>query len=113
MKLRCLCIAILALVLQDAQPAGRRWWSHIEFLAADGLEGREAGSPGFEKAAAYVEGQFRELGLKPGGTAAYRQPVAFESRTVVREQSALVLVRDGQEEPLTLGEDASLSARGE
>ena len=51
--------------------------------------------------------------LKPGGVSGYRQPVKFEARALVPEQSRLALVRDGQEEPLTIGEDASLSARGE
>ena len=72
-----------------------------------------SGSAGFEKAATYVEGQFKDIGLKPGGVAGYRQPVKFESRVLVPEQSQLALVRNGEEEPLTLREDASLSARGE
>ncbi len=113
MKCRCLLVALVALAIQDPASEGKRWWSHIEFLAADALEGRNVGTPGFEKAAAYVEAQFKEIGLKPGGLSGYRQPVKFESRVLVPEQSTLVLVRNGQEEPLTLGEDASLSARGE
>ena len=113
MKCRCLLVALVALAIQDPASEGKRWWSHIEFLAADALEGRNVGTPGFEKAAAYVEAQFKEIGLKPGGLSGYRQPVKFESRVLVPEQTTLVLVRDGQEEPLTLGEDASLSARGE
>ena len=44
------------------------------------------GTPGFEKAAAYVEAQFKEIGLKPGGLSGYRQPVKFESRVLVPEQ---------------------------
>jgi len=113
MRLAYLLPAILALVLQDPASEGKRWWSHIEFLAADALEGRNVGMPGFEKAAAYVEGQFKDVGLKPGGVSGFRQPVKFEARLLVPEQSTLALARDGQEEPLTMGEDASLSARGE
>src|SRR6185503_14466240 len=92
---------------------GKRWWSHVEYLAADALEGREVGTAGFEKAATYVEAQFKDIGLKTGGVSGYRQAVTLESRVIVPEQSALALVREGQEEPLTLGEDASLGARGE
>ncbi len=83
------------------------------FLADDALEGRNVGTAGFEKAAGYVEEQFKAIGLKPGGVGGYRQPVKFESRVLVPEESKLALVREGQEEPLTLGEEASLSARGE
>ena len=113
MKSRYLLIALFALLLQDAASEGKRWWSHIEFLADDALEGRNVGTPGFEKAAAYVESQFRDIGLKPGGASGYRQPVKLESRTLVAEQSKLSLVRDGEEEPIALGQEASLTPRGE
>src|SRR6478672_10618459 len=110
MKLRHVFIAVAVLVLQDPAAEGKRWWSHIEFLASDALEGRDVGSPGFEKAAAYVEQQFKEIGLKPGGASGYRQPVKLESRTLVPDQSKLSLVRNGEEAPLALREDATLSA---
>ena len=113
MKLRYLLIAVAALVLQAPASEGKRWWSHIEFLADDALEGRNVGSAAFEKAATYVEGQFKDIGLKPGGVSGYRQPVKFESRVLVPEQSKLAVLRSGVEEPLTLREDAVLSARGE
>lgn len=37
----------------------------VEFLASDALKGRDAGSPGIEKAAAYIEQVFAENGIKP------------------------------------------------
>src|SRR6476660_1197971 len=113
MKLRYLLIAVAALVLQAPASEGKRWWSHIEFLADDALAGRNVGSAAFEKAATYVEGQFKEIGLRPGGVSGYRRPVKFESRVLVPEQSKLALLRSGVEEPLTPREDAVLSARGE
>jgi peptidase M28-like protein len=114
MKIRHLLLFIsAAIVLQDPAAEGKRWWSHIEFLASDALEGRDVGSPGFEKAATYVEQQFNTIGLRPGGLSGYRQPVKFESRVLVTGQSKLALVRNGEEEPLTLQEDATLSARGD
>lgn len=42
--------------------------AHVEFLASDALEGRNAGTPGYDKAADYVAKQFEAMGLKPGGT---------------------------------------------
>jgi hypothetical protein len=41
--------------------------AHIEVLADDGLEGREAGSRGSRTAAAYLAEKLAVLGLKPGG----------------------------------------------
>jgi Zn-dependent M28 family amino/carboxypeptidase len=39
---------------------------HIEDLSADSMQGRAPGTPGEEKATAYMESQFKALGLKPG-----------------------------------------------
>jgi hypothetical protein len=97
----------------DLASEGKNWWAHVQFLADDKLEGRNVGTAGFDKAVEYVEGQFRAIGLKPAGTSGFRQPVKLESRLLVPDESKLVLARDGQEEPLALGQDASLSARGE
>ena len=62
MKLPYLLMALVALVIQDPSAEGKRWWSHIEFLADDELEGRNVGTPGFEKAVAYVEASSRTSG---------------------------------------------------
>lgn len=113
MRLHHLLFALIALVIQDHASEGKRWWRHVEFLASDALEGRNVGTPGFEKAVAYVEAEFKNIGLKPAGPGGYRQPVNLESRMLVPERSKLALVRNGAEEPLTLRDDATLSARGE
>jgi Zn-dependent M28 family amino/carboxypeptidase len=39
---------------------------HINALAADSMEGRAPGTPGEEKAVAYITNQYKALGLKPG-----------------------------------------------
>jgi Zn-dependent M28 family amino/carboxypeptidase len=39
---------------------------HIKDLSDDSLEGRGPGTPGEDKAVAYMQNQFRALGLKPG-----------------------------------------------
>ena len=92
---------------------GKRWWAHVLVLADDKLEGRNVGTPGLEKAIEYVESQFKTIGLQPGGTSGFRQPLKLDSRLLVPEQSKLTLVRGGKETPLAIGEDASLSPRGE
>jgi Peptidase family M28/PDZ domain len=52
---------------------------HIETLASDAYEGRGTGLPGEEKAAVYIESQFKKLKLKPLGDAkTYRQAFAFK-----------------------------------
>jgi Zn-dependent M28 family amino/carboxypeptidase len=90
-----------------------RWWSHVEALANDGMEGRNTGSPAHKRAAAYVAAQFKQAGLEPAGTDGYIQPVAFKTRTIDESHSSLALVKDGKAESLTLGEDANISLRSD
>ena len=39
---------------------------HIKDLSADSMEGRAPGTPGEDKAVAYMQAQFKAIGLKPG-----------------------------------------------
>jgi hypothetical protein len=55
--------------------------SHILFLADDMLEGREAGTRGYDLAARYVASQFAGLGLKPGNKGSWYQEVRFGRST--------------------------------
>jgi hypothetical protein len=97
----------------DFAAEGKAWWAHVQVLADDKLEGRNVGTPGYDKAVDYVESQFKSLGLKPAGTAGFRQPIKFENRSFGAAQPQLALIRDGKEESLAVGQDASLNARGE
>jgi len=97
----------------DYNAEGKLWWAHIQYLADDQLEGRNVGTEGFHKAVQYVATQFERYGLKPAGTSGYLQPIPFESRLLVEDQSSLVLVRGGAEEKVTLGAEATLSARAD
>jgi hypothetical protein len=54
-------IAALALLLAITPHAIR---AHVNFLAADALEGREAGTRGYDVAAAYVAAQFEAVGAE-------------------------------------------------
>ncbi|MFQ5632851.1 MAG: hypothetical protein ACE5I1_29120 [bacterium] len=40
---------------------------HINYLASDALQGRQAGSEGERQAADYIASEFKRLGLKPAG----------------------------------------------
>jgi Zn-dependent M28 family amino/carboxypeptidase len=46
---------------------------HLNILASDAMEGRETGTPGIEKAAVYLETEFKRLGLRPGNGENFRQ----------------------------------------
>src|SRR5947207_11379290 len=103
-------ILAVATTTRGDEPAAR-WWSHVQALANDGMEGRNTGSPGHKRAADYVAAEFKKAGLEPAGIGGYIQPVKFNTRTIVEAQSSLALVRDGKTDTLTLGEDANIGLR--
>ena len=87
MKFVAFAAPVLALLLtgasaaQDQGPAptfsAEAFRSHVAFLADDALEGREAGTRGYEIAARYVATQFGGLGLRPGANGGWFQPIHF------------------------------------
>jgi Zn-dependent M28 family amino/carboxypeptidase len=106
---------------QSPSPAsfdGKTWWDQVKVLASDDMEGRETGSPGLAKAAAYIVQQAKKDGLQPVGSDGFYQPVKLRSRQIDESQSSLILVANHSDlnedlpvQPLVLGEDAMLSSR--
>lgn len=76
-----------------AELTEERIMKHIEVLAHDSLEGRQVGSDGEAKAAAYISEQFKEIGLEPlGDNGSYLQSFEFTSE-----------IRPGENNSLTIG----------
>ena len=68
---------------------------HMEVLADDAMEGREAGTAGYAKAADYVAAQFRSIGLLPGGDrGSFMQSIEFFETRLLPE-SARFTLHDG------------------
>lgn len=57
--------------------------AHLEFLASDLLEGRDAGTRGYDLAANYVASIYEQIGLQPAGTNGFMQPVPLRSSLLV------------------------------
>ena len=117
-KLKKYAVVTFLLAVGGAKAASNRvpddgssWWSHVAALADDGMEGRNAGSPGHHRAAKYIADKFKHAGLKPGGVGGYLQPIAFNSIRMVEEESSLELIRNGVAQKLTLGKEAYMSSR--
>ncbi len=94
------------------QAAGQAWWNQVKVLADDNMAGRLTGSEGYMRAAKYVTSQFDAARLQPAGTNGWFQTVRFDVTRVLPAQSRMALVDNGKIQPLVLGTDAVLSARG-
>jgi Zn-dependent M28 family amino/carboxypeptidase len=111
MRKTALAVLFATLLTAAVTPDGKRWWSYVEFLASDQLEGRNTGSEGHRKAAEYVATEFERDGLKAAGEHGYIQSVKFKTLQLDESHSSLALIRDGREQQLTLGEDAIVGTR--
>lgn len=90
----------------ESEAAAARVKAHIGFLASDLLQGREAGSPGYDIAANYVASQFAQLGLKPAGAnGGYFQPVPLLAVRPADEGRFVVRGKTGEAVQLVFGED--------
>lgn len=70
--------------------------AHASVLAHDSLGGRANDSPGGLKAVAYIESQFRRLGLEPAGeNGGYRQAVPLGRIDVDPGRTRLIVRREG------------------
>lgn len=102
---------LLAAATGQLRDDGSRWWSYIEYLASDQMQGRQTGSPEHRKAAEYVASQFEKDGLKAAGEQGYIQPVKFKTLQLDEARSSLALVRGGSEQKIAIGPEAIISAR--
>ena len=67
----------------------------VTFLASDELEGRQTGTEGEKKAAAYISNRFKELNLQPKGTQNYLQPFSFRPKTNPHDEVKFDVNGDG------------------
>ncbi|HUR33519.1 MAG TPA: M28 family peptidase [Vicinamibacterales bacterium] len=92
------CVAAMQATEPDA--ATRRWWSHVQALANDGMRGRDTGSPEHRRAQEYIARQFERLGVEPAGEQRFFQSVPLRSYRLRTDQSPVAVIRDGGTRPL-------------
>ena len=81
-----LTAAACATTAPSPEQTAERFRTHVETLADDSFEGREAGTPGYQKAVAYVTDAFAAMGVAPAGTDGYLQPVPLRRARVAYDQ---------------------------
>ena len=91
--LSCSMLFSAKLGAQDTSAAARSWWHHVTVLAADSMRGRRVGTGDYVKAAHYVADQFASMGLEPGGTEGYFQPVKLAEAQLAPGGASILLQR--------------------
>ena len=75
---KTLLIFLLAPCFIVAQTISEKYVKqHIYTLSNDSMQGRKAGTDGIEKAAKYIESEFKRIGLKSFNSASFRQEFRF------------------------------------
>jgi Zn-dependent M28 family amino/carboxypeptidase len=91
--------------------ATRRWWTHVQALANDGLLGRDTGSEGYRKAAAYVVAQLGRAGVAPAGENGWYQSVPLHVVRFRADQSEIALIGKNTVTKLRWLHQVSVTAR--
>jgi Zn-dependent M28 family amino/carboxypeptidase len=106
---------LLIMIACTAQAAehfdGKTWWDTVKEISDDKYEGRDTGSKGEHQAQEFIVGKLKALGVEPAGSKGYFQSVKLRTVEIDEPHCTLALVRDGQAQALTLGEQAYFSTR--
>lgn len=106
--LAALTLAAAGCATAQAPPAGTdadtvAWWAITSDLSNDGMEGRDTGSAGYDRAAKYVADRFALAGLKPAGEGgSFFQTLPLQEVRVEKEGTSFaVVLNDGTRRDLT------------
>ena len=97
--LRSATLACTALLLCACASSGgsldaltQAWWATTGALSGDDMEGRDTGSAGYDRAAAYTADRFRRAGLQPAGDGgSYFQRIEFDEMEVASEGTSFTV----------------------
>lgn len=101
----CVLLLLAACTPRDERDAAARIERDVRVLASDAMEGREAGTRGYDRAARHVVGRMRAIGLEPGVGTGHLQPVPLLRAARVRAGSRMAIQRDGRTVELRFADD--------
>src|SRR5512147_2145401 len=107
----CATMALSACASAGAGVETNAWWQTTRALSGDDIEGRDTGSPGYDRAAAYVSQRFAHAGLRPAGDAGtFLQHINFDEIEVAGEGTSFVVTyANGEARPLRFLHDISVT----
>ena len=82
--------------------------NHVKWLAHDDREGRMSGEAGYDMAAQYVVEQFARMGLEPGVSDGWYQPVALRTYKPVAEHAQFTIHHEASDHALVYRDDFSV-----
>ena len=86
----CTALTLGACAGGAPDPQTAAWWRTTGDLSSDAMEGRDTGSPGYDRAAAYVAQRFAAAGLIPAGEdGRWFQSIAFDEIEVIAEGTSI------------------------
>jgi peptidase M28-like protein/PDZ domain-containing protein len=98
-------VAVTAFADDPILPPATWLLDQVRVLAADDMDGRQAGTPGADRAADYIARSFREAGLRPAGDGGtFRQAFTVPTGIRLGSPTTLALLGDGSHHP-ALGVD--------
>ncbi len=103
-----LALPILAIPAAAEEPVADRaaLESDVRVLADDAMEGREAGTPGYQMAADYVAARFAALGLQGGGDeGTYFQNFSLVQHSAAADSRLALVDANGQSIKASFGDD--------
>jgi hypothetical protein len=98
-------VAVCAVAARTVEIDADRYLGHVKFLASPELADRGTGTPGLEKAAEYIERQFKSYGLKPVNGSGYFQPFPVTTDARLGPKNDLASVERGSTSRLQLNQD--------
>src|SRR5215475_7713955 len=93
---------LIPLALSAASISPSAYIAHVRYLASPELKGRATGSPELEKAASYIEGQFKSFGLKPVPGRPFEQPFTTSIGARLGSNNTFVAEDAGRKQSLSL-----------
>jgi len=94
LSLSCTSVGYAAREGEIHDPDTLAWWHTTEALSGDDMEGRDTGSPAYQRAAEYVAKRFKAAGLQPAGeTGSYFQSVPMHEIAASPQGTDFTLVR--------------------
>jgi len=89
----------------SAQIDPNLYLNDVKYLASEELKGRATGSPELEKAAAFIEGKFREFGLKPVPGNQFQQAFPVTTSATMGAKNSFTIQENGKTVSLQPGKD--------